>query len=251
MAGQLRESAARIRDLHAEEMRRAEQLATVGELAAGVAHELKTPLLGIAGGVQLLGRHLDPADAEGRHLIDELLQRVGRMESAVQELLSYARPSPARRSRLDLNAIVERALALVEPRAERSAVTIRRALSDGLPPVLVDPEQIGQVVVNLALNGVEAMQSGGMLVVATRRVDGGVELSVGDSGPGVTVEEREKIFRPFYTTKHAGTGLGLAIVRQIVDRHGGRVALADRAGGAEFVVSLPVDTQPEASGGGL
>lgn len=251
MAAQLRESAARIRDLHEEEMRRAEQLATVGELAAGVAHELKTPLLGIAGGIQLLGRHLGPADAEGRRLLGELMLRVGRMEVAVHGLLSYARPSPARRSRLDLNAIVERALALVEPRAERSAVTIRRSLADGLSPVLVDPEQIGQVVVNLVLNGVEAMPSGGVLIVATRSVDGGVELSVGDSGPGVTAEEREQIFRPFFTTKHAGTGLGLAIVRQIVDRHGGRVALAERAGGAEFVVSLPVDAQPEASGGGL
>jgi signal transduction histidine kinase len=251
MAAQLRESAARIRDLHEEEMRRAEQLATVGELAAGVAHELKTPLLGIAGGVQLLGRHLGPADAEGRRLVDELMLRVGRMEAAVHGLLSYARPSPARRSRLGLNAIVERALALVEPRAERSAVTIRRTLADSLPPVLVDPDQIGQVVVNLALNGVEAMRSGGLLMVETRRVDRGVELSVGDCGPGVTVEERERIFRPFFTTKDAGTGLGLAIVRQIVDRHGGRVALTERAGGAEFVVFLPVDAQPDASGGGL
>ncbi len=250
MAAQLRESAARIRDLHEEEMRRAEQLATVGELAAGVAHELKTPLLGISGGVQLLGRHIGPADAEGRRLLDELLERVGRMEAAIHGLLSYARPLPARRSRLALNAIVERALALVEPRAKRSGVRIRRRLSDALPLVLVDPEQIGQVVVNLALNGVEAMRAGGELVVATRRVDGGVELSVADSGPGVPAAEREKIFRPFYTTKHAGTGLGLAIVRQIVDRHGGRVALAEREAGAEFLVSLPVGAEAEPAGGG-
>ncbi len=250
MAAQLRESAARIRDLHEEEMRRADQLATVGELAAGVAHELKTPLLGIAGGVQLLGRHLDPADSEGRRLIDELMQRVGRMESAVQELLNYARPSPARLSRLDLNAIVERALALVEPRAERSGVRVRRELAGALPPVQADPEQVGQVVVNLALNAIEAMESGGLLVVATRRSNDGVELSVLDSGPGIAAEDRERIFRPFYTTKHAGTGLGLAIVRQIVNRHGGRVSLGDApGGGAEFVVSLPMDERRVPSGG--
>ncbi len=245
MAAQLRESAARIRDLHEEEMRRAEQLATVGELAAGVAHELKSPLLGIAGGVQLLGRHLDAADAEGRRLTEELLQRVSRMEGAVQGLLSYARPSPARPSRLDLNAIVERALALVEPRAARSGVVVRRELGRALPAVMADPEQISQVVVNLALNGVEAMRDGGRLDVRTRRVDGGVELSIRDTGPGVGAEDRDKIFRPFYTTKHAGTGLGLAIVRQIVDRHGGRVQLADDAHGAgaqgaEFTVALPI-----------
>jgi two-component system, NtrC family, sensor kinase len=250
MASQLRESAARIRDLHEEQMRRADQLATVGELAAGVAHELKTPLLGIAGGVQLLGRHLDPADAEGRRLIDELLQRVGRMEGAVQGLLSYARPSPARLSRLDLNAIVARALALVEPRAERSGVRVRRELSGGLPPVQADPDQVGQVVVNLALNSIEAMESGGTLVVTTRRAEGGVELSVSDSGPGIGAEERERIFRPFYTTKHAGTGLGLAIVRQIVSRHGGQVRLGDPPdSGAEFVVWLPTDPDPEQRGG--
>ncbi len=251
MAAQLRESAARLRDLHREHMRRAEQLATVGELAAGVAHELKSPLLGIAGGVELLGSHVGAADAEGRRLLHELRERVGRMEAAVQGLLSYARPSPARPSRLDLNAIVERALALAAPRAERSAVRVRRALADALPPVLADPDQMGQVVVNLVLNAVEAMRNGGELVVATRRAEGGVELSVRDTGPGVAAEERERIFRPFYTTKHAGTGLGLAIVRQIVDLHGGRVALADGPGatGAEFVVFLPVAAAPGGNGG--
>lgn len=250
MAAQLRESAARIGDLHAEEMRRAEQLATVGELAAGIAHELKTPLLGIAGGVQLLSRRLDPADAEGRRLIEETMHRIERMEGTVQELLNYTRPAPARLSRLDLNAIVERALRLVEPRAHRSGVEIRRTLGTGLPPVLVDPEQINQVIVNLAVNGIEAMDGGGRLDIGTRGVDGGVELWVSDSGPGVRPVERERVFRPFYTTKHAGTGLGLAIVRQIVERHGGQVNLAEEpGGGARFVVSLPVDAVDRRSGG--
>lgn len=242
MARQLRESADRIRQLHDEEMRRAEQLATVGELAAGVAHELKSPLLAIDSGVQLLSRRLAGSDAEGRRLAEETRQRVARMEGAVQELLNYARPTPARAAWLDLNAVVDRALRLVQPRAERSGVDIRRRLSDGLPSVFVDPEQINQVVVNLALNGIEAMRDGGHLEVATRSSDGAVELSVSDSGPGVGVEERDRIFRPFYTTKHTGTGLGLAIVRQVVDRHGGKVMLREASGGgAEFVVSLPVE----------
>lgn len=249
MARQLRESAARIRDYHSEEMRRAEQLATVGELAAGIAHELKSPLLAIGSGVHLLSRRLGRSDAEGHRLVEEMVQRLGRMEGAVQELLSYARPTPVRMARLDLNAIVERALRLVEPRAQRSGVGISRELSAGLPPVVVDPEQIGQVVVNLAFNGIEAMEGGGRLGIATLRAPGAVELAVTDSGPGVGPEERERIFRPFYTTKHAGTGLGLAIVRQIVDRHGGRIALGDaNGGGARFVVSLPVDPTGPASG---
>lgn len=241
MAAQLKESAARIGELHREEMHRAEQLATVGELAAGIAHELKTPLLGLAGGLQLYGRRLDPSDTEGHRLIEEMSQRVRRMEAAVQELLNYARPSPARLSRLDLNAIVERALRLVEPRAQRSGVEIRRELSPGLPPVLVDPEQVGQVIVNLALNGIEALGSGGALEIGTRREMDSVQLLVGDTGPGVPPELRERVFRPFFTTKHAGTGLGLAIVHQIVDQHGGTIRLAEgRTGGAQFIVSLPV-----------
>jgi signal transduction histidine kinase len=250
MATQLRESAARIRDYHNEEMRRAEQLATVGELAAGIAHELKSPLLAIGSGVQLLSRRLDASDAEGRRLAEETLQRIARMEGAVQELLSYARPTPAHMARLDFNAVVERALRLVEPRAERSGVQIRRELSTGLPPVFVDPDQISQVVVNLALNGIEAMQSGGHLAVATRSNEGAVEMSVSDTGPGVAAEERERIFRPFHTTKHAGTGLGLAIVRQVLDRHGGTIALSDAAGGgAQFVVTLPLEVdEPERRG---
>ena len=242
MAAQLRESAARIRDYHNEEMRRADQLATVGELAAGIAHELKSPLLAIAGGVQLLSRRLQGADAEGRRLAEETLQRVARMEGAVQDLLNYARPSPTRMASLDLNAVVERALRLVEPRAERSGVEVRRRLASSLPLVLIDPEQIGQVVVNLALNAIEAMEGAGCLDIATRQGDGVVEMAVTDSGPGVDAEERERIFRPFHTTKHTGTGLGLAIVRQIVERHGGHVALRSPAGGgAQFVVALPFD----------
>ncbi len=250
MAVQLRESAERIRDLHEEEMRRADQLATVGELAAGVAHELKTPLLGITGGLQLLDRRLDPADVEGRRFVEELLQRTARMEAAVQSLLSYARPSPARLSRLDLDAIVDRALALVRPRAERSGIAVRREAAGGLPPVQADPEQVGQVVVNLVLNAIEAMGTGGRIVVATRGADGGAELSVRDSGPGIGPEERDRIFRPFYTTKHTGTGLGLAIVRQIVARHGGHVDIGGPVGGgAELIVWLPAAPGPGRSGG--
>ena len=249
MAAQLRDSTARIAALHQEELRRAEQLATVGELAAGVAHELKTPLLGISGGLQLLGRRLDAGDLEGRRLVEETLARVGRMEDAVQRLLAYARPAPARISRLDLNAVVERALQLLDPRARSSGVEIRRALAADLPPVPVDPEQIGQVVVNLALNGIEAMDGGGRLEVATRRADGSVELSVADSGPGIAAAERERVFRPFHTTKHAGTGLGLAIVRQVVERHGGTVRLTTApSGGAQFVITLPLEPDEQIQG---
>lgn len=250
MAAQLRESAMRIRDLHAEQMRRAEQLATVGELAAGIAHELKTPLLGLSSGTQLLNRHLDPGDREGRHLTGEMLQRIQRMETAIQDLLNYARPSPARLSRLDLNAIVERALRLVEPRAERSGVLIHRDLASGLPHLQVDPEQIGQVLINLVLNGIEAMVAGGHLEVETRRTGAAIQVVVNDSGPGISPAERERVFRPFYTTKHTGTGLGLAIVRQIVERHGGGVSVGEAPqGGAQFVVSLPTDVGGNAAGG--
>ncbi|MBI1722335.1 MAG: HAMP domain-containing protein [Gemmatimonadetes bacterium] len=250
MARQLHESAVRIRNLHDEQMRRAEQLATVGELAAGIAHELKTPLLGVASGAQLLSRRLEPSDAEGRRLAGEMLQRIRRMEEAMQALLSYARPSPTRLSRLDLNAIVERALRLVEPRADRSSVAITRRLAPTLPSVQMDPDQIGQVIVNLVLNGIEAMAEGGCLEVETRVADGTVELWVSDSGPGIASAERERIFRPFYTTKHTGTGLGLAIVRQIVERHGGLVFVIDRPeGGTRFVVALPLDRQPGLGGG--
>jgi signal transduction histidine kinase len=241
MAGQLADSAARIRDLHDEQMRRAEQLATVGELAAGIAHELKTPLLGVASGAQLLSGRLAASDVQGRRLVGEMQQRIRRMEEAMQQLLSYARPVPARLSRLDPNAIVERALRLVEPRAGRSGVIVVRRLAPRLPSVLMDPDQIGQVVVNLVLNGIEAMGEGGVLDVETRITDGAAELSVSDSGPGIPPEEHERVFRPFYTTKHTGTGLGLAMVRQIVERHGGRVQVADRPeGGARLVVTLPL-----------
>jgi signal transduction histidine kinase len=240
----------RIRDLHAEQMRRAEQLATVGELAAGIAHELKTPLLGLSSGTQLLNRHLDPGDHEGRHLTGEMLQRIQRMETAIQDLLNYARPSPTRLSRLDLNAIVERALRLVEPRAEHSGVLIHRDLASGLPHLQVDPEQIGQVLVNLVLNGIEAMVAGGRLEVETRRTGAAIQVVVNDSGPGISPAYRERVFRPFYTTKHTGTGLGLAIVRQIVERHGGGVSVGEAPrGGAQFVVSLPTDVGGNAPGG--
>ncbi|HWP03689.1 MAG TPA: ATP-binding protein, partial [Gemmatimonadaceae bacterium] len=241
MAAHLRESALRVEQLHHQQMQRAEQLATVGEVAAGIAHELKTPLLGVSSGTRLLIRRLRPDDQEGRRLAEELLHRVDRMEAAIQQLLSYARPAPAHRSLLDLNAVVERSLQLIVPRAEQGRVELVRELGAGLPSVLLDPDQVGQVVVNLALNAIEAMPAGGRLVVTTTSTHRSVTLAVSDTGPGIAAADRERIFRPFYTTKHRGTGLGLAIVRQIVEQHGGTIAVDDApGGGTRFAVSFPV-----------
>jgi signal transduction histidine kinase len=243
MSNELHSSARKIQELHEQEMRRAAQLASVGELASGIAHEIKNPLVGVASGVDLLSRQVGE-DPKSAAILDLIYAQVRRIESALQDLLSYASPKEPLFTWTDPKQLVERLIALVRPQADAAGVQITERLVDSLPTIRVDPELLTQALVNLALNAIQAMEPGGVLQISLERVDDRVFFSISDTGEGIRSDEIDRIYRPFYTTKHRGTGLGLAITRGIVERHGGQIEIESKLGeGTTFTLILPPKPQ--------
>jgi two-component system NtrC family sensor kinase len=243
MAESIEERDEQLRQRAQEEIMKSERLAMIGRLAAGVAHEINNPL----GGILLFSRLLlKKSSAEGvdRENLERIAREAERCQKIVQGLLEFARQREPKAERLDLNELIEKTLALVEGQALFHNIEIERRLARGLPPVRVDGSQMQQVFMNVIMNAAEAMDGRGKLTVtsehdaASRRV----EVSFADTGCGITEENLGRLFEPFFTTKEVGrgTGLGLSISHGIVERHGGSLRVASRAGqGATFTVSLP------------
>jgi len=245
-----------------QQMKERDRLAALGEMAAGLAHEIRNPLAAIQGAIQLLvpegadGRGApragEPDPEQTREFLGIIADEVRRLNGVVSQFLDYSRPARATLAPGDVNEILEKTLRLLGGEVP-PAVELRIELERPLPRVNCDPEQLRQVFLNLALNAVQAMPRGGQLQVSTRlardelaiwreapRRSDSVEVRFRDSGPGVPEEKREHIFVPFFTTKEKGTGLGLAICQRIVKAHGGTISLRSAPGeGAEFVISLP------------
>jgi signal transduction histidine kinase len=239
MSSELESSARKIQELHEGDMRRAAQLASVGELASGIAHEIKNPLIGVASGVDLLSRRVG-TDSKSAVLLDQIHAQIRRIESALKDLLSYASPKEPLYTWTDPELLVERLIALVRPQADAAGVEITGRHDEALPTIRVDPELLTQALVNLALNAIQAMEPGGILRVSLETVDDNVCFSISDSGVGIALEEIDRICRPFYTTKHQGTGLGLAITCEIVERHGGHIKIESKLGeGSTFTLVIP------------
>jgi hypothetical protein len=247
MSRELRESSQRITELHDQEMRRAAQLASVGELASGIAHEIKNPLVGILSGIDLLAQEARTGDAsKADDFVREIRVQLRRMERAINDLLSYARPKPPRLLLANPSALVERMIPLVRPQAETGGVDIVTKTDGDDAQIRVDPELMTQALVNLALNGIQAMKPGGRLEIATARINSEVHIAISDAGLGIPEDRLTEIFRPFFTSKHQGTGLGLAITRGIVERHGGTLEVESTVGvGSTFRIVLPIDTEQE------
>jgi signal transduction histidine kinase len=239
MVNELRGTSAEVEMLHRHELERAAQLATVGELAAGIAHEIKNPVVGISGGMDLIASRV-PDDLELRRIIDEIRRQTSRIGRAVRDLLSFARPAEPHMEEIDVHSSIERANILTRAAAEQLSVAVEMELTPCLPAVRVDAEQLAQCLINLMINAIQAAGEGGSVVVRTRAADDGVEIDVADSGPGIEADQLDEIFRPFFTTKHRGTGLGLSITRDIVTRHGGRIDVeTELSVGSVFTVWLP------------
>lgn len=243
MGEDLERSRTEIEQLHAREMERAQQLATVGELASAVAHEIRNPLTGVLGALELALRRLPPDDSS-RPLLAEAGRQLRRIEDTTTQLLRYARPPEPRQVVTDMNLLVERAARVVEPRAAAAEIHLALEPAPRHAPVRADPELMVQVLVNLMLNGLEAMSPGGHLTVWVKPRAPEVWIGVRDTGKGIPVEQRGAIFKPFFTTKHQGTGLGLSISHQIVTRHGGSLRYEETpGGGTTFVITLPLVTE--------
>ncbi len=224
-----------------ERVRRADRLAAVGELSAGIAHELRNPLASISGSIELLAGELE-LEGEHRRLMELILRESDRLDRIISEFLDFARLRHPSRRPVDLGACLEEVLVLLRNNARAEGVDVVLERRGEVGPVRVDDEQMRQVFTNLAVNACEAMEGRGRLEV-TLEADGddGVRIVFRDTGPGVVAPQRERLFEPFFTTKEGGTGLGLAIAGRIVAAHGGTIDVRNvDGGGAEFVIRLPV-----------
>jgi len=240
MSSELERSADEIQELHEQELSRAAQFATVGELAAGIAHEIKNPVAGITSGVDLLA-HRAEGDPGAEDTLAQMKVHLGQIETSVNDLLSYARPRNPDIVRTDPAQIVDESLSLLAAQAQASGVKVRRVVDSGVPSVTVDPTQITHAVLNLSLNAIQAMPDGGELTIHVGNDRENVRIEVIDTGTGIPEDLLQQIFRPFFTTKHRGSGLGLAITRGIVERHGGRLEAESKTGiGSKFVLVLPI-----------
>jgi signal transduction histidine kinase len=240
MVQQLRESRAEIERLHRTQMSRAEHLATLGELATGLAHEIRNPLAGIAGVIEIIGRDL-PSTSPARAVVKDVRQEIARINHIVTDLLQTARPHPPRVSKSDLNTTVEHAVMLGRQQAMMKSVEITLQKDASLPEVEHDSDQIHQVLLNLLLNSLQAIDGQGKITVTLKPQGKFATVEVADNGRGIAPEHLPSIFRPFYTTKGEGTGLGLSLARRIVEDHHGAIEVSSTLGqGTKFVVRLPL-----------
>ena len=232
------------------QLRHADRLATIGQLAAGVAHELNEPLSGILGFAQLAQKQPALPDQVARDL-EKIVATCLHARGVVKKLMLFARQSPPRKTWVDINRVVEEALSLLEPRCARNSVTVVRHLSPRLPQITADPSQLQQVLVNLIVNAIQAMPSGGTLKVTTGVSDDRLIIALEDSGAGMSKEVLDQLFVPFFTTKdvNEGTGLGLPVVHGIITSHEGAIHVDSKPGrGSRFEVQLPLAAAPEYEG---
>ena len=253
VAGSFNDMAASLNE-QMQNMQRTEQMKVVGEMAAGLVHEIKNPLTGIKAAMQVLLEEGN-CQEEDRVILSRVIDEAKRIESLMKSLLDFAKPPKPQLVPVDINSILESALAFSLPLStiksdSPSRVYVVKNFDPDLLTTMADPMQMQQVFLNLIMNAKDAMPEGGTLTVSTSRngLTEGIQIEIADTGKGINEELREKIFQPFFTTKHKGTGLGLAICKQFIEMHGGTIS-AERnpAGGTIFRIFLPrteVDEMP-------
>jgi two-component system sensor kinase FixL len=224
-----------------ERLREAATLAKVGEMAAVIAHEVKNPLAGIRGAIQVIGGRL-PKDSKDSAVLTDIVKRIDALDSLMKDVLVFARPPQPRRTSVDVRPLVTMTADLL--RQDPSVSNVQIVVEGGAPPVHADGEMLKIVFQNLLVNSAHAMQGQGRVDVAIAQVDGHCEIAFADHGPGIPEEVRDKIFTAFFTTKSRGSGLGLATAKRLVEAHAGEIGVdCPPTGGTRVTVRLPV-TEP-------
>lgn len=227
-----------------EEMQRANQMTLVGQMAAGLAHEIKNPLAGIKVSLDVLAADLD-LKVEDQEVFARIVIEVNRMEKLLKNLLNYARPPQPHFDIVDINRLLDSSLKNAEVTAggkKELTVHFERNFSADLPLIVIDPSQIQQVFLNLLLNALDTMEGEGTITASTRKLSAEIiSIEISDTGKGMNAASLEKIFSPFFTTKAKGTGLGLSICKRLVEQHGGNIEVHSQLHkGTSFVITLPL-----------
>jgi len=227
---------------HFQQMERADRLASIGEMAAGIAHEIKNPLTGIASAITIIKDDFSSSDPRNE-IMKEVLEQINRLDKTANDLLFFGKPTQPDPAYTDINSTLGKTLMFASQHRGGKNIEKKLELQDNLPPVYVDAKQIQQVFLNLFLNAVQAMPDGGVLTVKSSLLQkecDWVQVSIADTGKGIPPQILEKIFTPFFTTKAQGTGLGLAICHKLITQHGGTLTVASEDGkGTVFTVALP------------
>ena len=222
------------------EVERSQRLAAVGSLAAGVAHEIRNPLSSLKGFATYFRQRYGSVPDDVK-MADIMIREVDRLNRVITELLEFSRPMVLKKEETDAAGLVRRVLDTIERQAAERGIAVRAELPPGLPAVLIDADRVTQVLLNLFLNALAAMERGGVLSVGLALQEGRtLRITVGDSGAGIRRDDLGRVFDPYFTTKASGTGLGLAVVHRIVEAHGGEIRLESEPGkGTTFTVLLP------------
>jgi two-component system, NtrC family, sensor kinase len=246
MEYKVQERTSELKKIHGQ-LFRSEKLASIGKLAAGVAHEINNPLTGILTNASLLLEDLKDGDSK-KDDVQVIVNETIRCREIVKRLLDFARQTKPQKSLTNINTLIDNIVLLVRNQASFRNVNIERNLVDNIPEIMTDKDQIQQVFINFILNASDAMPNGGEIKISSRVIENSeyVEVRIMDTGLGISEENKHKIFDPFFTTKENGTGLGLSISYGIVEQHGGTINLESELGkGTTFIVLLPIKQMAE------
>jgi len=242
----VQERTSELKKIHGQ-LFRSEKLASLGKLAAGVAHEINNPLTGVLTNASLLFEDLPEGDQrkeDARVIVNETI----RCREIVKRLLDFARQTKPMKKHTNINSLVDNIVLLVRNQTSFRNIDIQRNLEENLPEIMADGDQIQQVIINFILNASDAMPNGGSLNIESGAMKNGeyIELKFTDTGLGISEENKNRIFDPFFTTKESGTGLGLSISYGIVEQHGGTIHVESEVGkGTTFTVQLPIKSIAE------
>lgn len=226
-----------------ERMKRAERLYALGQLSAGLAHEIRNPLASIEGAAAVLLRER-PSEERRLEFLQIIQKECRRLNRLLTNFLHFAKPREPEFANIQVEQILDSVIALAEHAIRRNQIVFRKEVHDDLKELECDSEQVTQILLNLTINAIQAMPSGGEIVLAARRQDGNAVIEVQDQGTGISQKDLEKIFDPFFTTKETGTGLGLPVAHQIAARQGGALTAArNRDKGMTFSLEIPLSRE--------
>lgn len=229
-----------LHDSHEKQIRQTSKLASIGELASGIAHEIRNPLAGIGAAVEVLAEN-NNGNSNGQYseVTAEIRRQIKRLNTTLRDLLDFARQREPEVALCGLCDLLKPMIALVRPDAQKQHIAIVEQWAPDLPPICVDESQIQQALLNVLLNAIQAMPDGGTLTITALPIGNNIRVTVSDTGVGIPQENLQKIFSPFFTTKHRGTGLGLAITRTIIEKHNGIINVTSEPGrGTTFVLEF-------------
>lgn len=230
---------AKLHEMHDLQLEQADRLAATGEIAASMAHEIKNPVAGVLGALEVIDDEISHGHPK-KEIVAEMMVQLERVNNAVNDLLAYARPAPPVFRETNLVEILQKTATMLSRQAEQKRIAVTLDIPPGLAVVFGDPKQLQQVFWNMMLNAIQAIEKSGNVSISVTTLPNDVSIRIVDSGPGIPPDQLGRIFKPFFTTKHKGTGLGMTIAKRIVEQHKGLLEVTSEVGkGTTVTISIP------------